>query len=481
VKRFSYRINTQTRFTPGLRLGLSTANNEESLIDFNIGKVPSEVVRSLRLYSANEPVLWPDVEALKVVQRTSAWPNNYSMTYRFSPSTESEGSFRKLALECVLLHTAITANEVEEYSANMRKLEGAIRRKELRESLVINYKFGTDSPPSLKEVQLSHNRSLEATAYFGKQNWPQDLLLGIGNVEYTECADRTYFGFYALPRRLFGLFAIIEPRFENLEIEGGSFRVDPREELRPLDQQTRSFQDDRVESSGFGVIPLERRETLIVPLRIELRYDASISPISDIRESEGASQWHRDIMNARASRFRYKWAGATIEKLKSSFRKPEARGVTPTYLFGPSYEIAEITVAGKSLAVRSTPAVAAWFTEGGISGGSCPFLFVNDGGDEPSIIGRVLVGADNPALSRRELVELPSGTRSIILAEQEPEITVIDKLAVSDKYTGEEIALADRIEIGPDSAREFIIPHRFENNAVLGIQGHYHQLRFEGP
>ena len=65
-------------------------------------------------------------------------------------------------------------------------------------------------------------------AYFTEKNWPEDFLMGFGSAFVAECGEGYSIGFYALPRKLFTLVAVIEAKSTALK-----FRACPLISTRP--------------------------------------------------------------------------------------------------------------------------------------------------------------------------------------------------------------------------------------------------------
>ena len=168
-------------------------------------------------------------------------------------------------------------------------------------------------------------------------------------------------------------------------------------------------------------------------------------------------------------------AHTIFTKSKAAFRPPETAKITQSYVFGPSYDLKDIVLKGKAIAVRSAPASALVFVgETGI--GSCPFLFVDDDQNSYVKVGRMLVGANDESRSREEIIKLAPGTRSLYLSEQEPEITYVEQIAIRDAASGFEEVLARNVVLRPGWSRKFDVPERMRADAQLVLRGYYKRL-----
>ena len=177
-----------------------------------------------------------------------------------------------------------------------------------------------------------------------------------------------------------------------------------------------------------------------MPLRIELRYDLEAAPIATLVDGEAAGKLYSKIVSLLNASFQFRGKDVSNEtndtppahtiftKSKAAFRPPETAKITQSYVFGPWYDLKDIVLKGKAIAVRSAPASALVFVgETGI--GSCPFLFVDDDQNSYVKAGRMSVGANDESRSREETIKLAPGTRSLYLSEQEPEITYVGNIS----------------------------------------------------
>jgi hypothetical protein len=152
--------------------------------------------------------------------------------------------------------------------------------------------------------------------------------------------------------------------------------------------------------------------------------------------------------------------------------------ITPTYIFGLSFNLKAITIKGTDIAVREAPPVPLAYN-GRIPQGSCPFLYISDEVNDPSRVGRVLIGASKREFARLEETKLPRETRSFFITEQEPEVTFLEEVAVKSASSGEERLVASNLVIHPGQALEFQVADEFYSDAILKVRGYYIPLRFD--
>ncbi len=470
---------------------------EGDIAGSGLQQAPLAALKKLRIYAGEEKIIWPDVPSLRAVFKTQDWPSDYKLTYAKPALSDdlkkpqASQDFQNAVISCVLLHAPVPASSLMNYWDSMAELETTLAKREFRHQDVLNAILGADE--SNYNSSLVQNKSIDAMLYFGDKNWPDDFLLSFGNAVQGGCGDEeTYnFGFYALPRRLFTLVAVIEPRHKDLQIEKISYLADTAEQLRLLRQGAEP------QSSPSGVITVKKGEMAVIPLRIELRYDLEDAdlPIVSLFDSNTANALHKRIANAALPLIKFTGrdsVGAAenadglaknpvrtiFSKSVASFRPPETRKINRTYVFGPAYELKAITIKGNSVIVRSAPAAAvAFLGQTGI--GSCPFLYVSDGVGDPSRVKRVLVGASRKELGRIEEIPLPPEARSFFISEQEPEVTFIETVALRDAQSGEERVVASNLAIRPGRSREFQIPEAFQGRAILKLRGYYTPLRFD--
>lgn len=444
-------------------------------------RLPLDVIKKLKLYDGEQTILLPDTSALQTLIGSQTWPTGYKITYSDEFGTldrsKTKQDIENAALMCVLLYKSLSKETLVNYWNDMDLLETLIEKKQLRQEEVVNASVNVSEDFRVAALQ---NQAIAAMPYFGEKNWPEDFLLGFGNA-YTEgCGTGYNVGFYALPRKLFTLVAVIEAKASTIEIQGMSFDVDATEGLHVLSK------GDKTETAPPGSIVLQKGETVLVPLRIELRYDLDQTPVATLVDAQGPRKLYTKITSLPNTTFQFRSSELSsiaaqppvrtiFIKAKSAFRPPETMQVTQSYVFGPGYNLKDITLKGKAIAVRSAPASALVFV-GDTGLGSCPFLFVDGEADKYVKIGRVLVGASNAGLAREEIVQLPSGTHYFYVSEQEPEITRLERVSVKGGTNSEEVILAENIEVRPGWSRRFEIPGPLRGNTQLTIRGYYTQL-----
>jgi hypothetical protein len=236
------------------------------------------------------------------------------------------------------------------------------------------------------------------------------------------------------------------------------------------------------EAVSLAGIQLGRGESLLIPLRIELRYDKNIGPISAVLANSDSTQTHKSILGAPVSKFvffdnfgRDSKELKPIEKLRSEFRSPAFRNVTQTYYYGKSSSLKAVSINGKSYNTRPAPA-SALVMNGFFEEGSCPFLLFRLSDGELSSNGRILVGADAPSLARTDEIIIPAGSRAFQIIEKEPERTYITKISLRNSQNGDEAVVARSLVLKSREGIEFNLPPNYAHFDRLSISGYYERI-----
>jgi len=365
IDRFGERVHGDSEILrQSTAFGLQTSKQDELgaiIKTTELSNIPARVLQKMKIYRS-EPLLLPDLPALRTLVKTAEWPLDYNMTYRdwqfnFSGINFNKGgaTAEKVAITCVLLHKLVDRDQLLSYWEDVEKLEAAIGAKELKQEDTISYQvLGSNIKSALVK-----NPTLDAMAYFGEEFWPDDYLISFGDAFVgPDCGYSGQYnvGLYLLPRRLYTLVAVVEAKAAHLEIDGFTYVVDPNERLRPPSKGSQAVEAPK------GVISLKRGETVLIPLRIELRYLPEDAALRLARKKK-AEELYSKIMSIPSKQFKLRYvpdspdesAKIILQKLKTSYRKPELRSVAESYVFGPAYEIRDIQISGKKISVREVP------------------------------------------------------------------------------------------------------------------------------
>ena len=402
--------------------------------EISFSDLPEQVRRRLRFYSGEEPIIWPQLRDSMIVRRSDGWPTNWRMTYM------KEGGRVTTAVDafnCAALYNFITRAEAAAYWDDAQAVQAA----SVDRSLSRDYA----TPPERKvegrgeqSFKVGH-LGLRAIQAVADGPWPLDYLLRVGRLRVEGCGANT-FGFYAYPRKLFVLVGIVTAIGPSISIDGIEYKVDLRTELR------KDVNETIVASERFPEQTLQRGQSLIIPLRMELRYDFDDEPVARVRDNQVSRAQYLDIAQLKDARFSSFVKGKRwISKFKSSFRPAEFSEVTRSYIAGEARSLSAVMLMGSRYAVKSAPRTAV-VAIGQFDGGSCPFLSIKAEDGDWSVNGRVLIGANQPEKLRSERIPIPARTKAIRIEEREPEVSYIRTLSIINKH-GQRSVLSENLKI----------------------------------
>ncbi|GGH27638.1 hypothetical protein GCM10007036_36300 [Alsobacter metallidurans] len=361
-----------------------------------------------------------------------------------------------------MLYQPVSANELENYWQKVNEVKRAILSKSLKEDFTVTEKhYGLFDQTAM----VSGNKTVEAVkALADGGSWPADYLFKYGSFSLDGCG-KNIFGFVAVPRKLFVLVAIVKAERASVSIDGVDYLADKGGGLRTQINETESVRD------RFPEQTISKDRSLIIPLRLDLRYDLDEEPISRIIENKLSIAQQRAITKIPNSVFSAVIGGRTIAKSKDSFGQPQFMQVNRAYTSGEARSLQSIVVDGTSYPVKPAPRTAL-VSVGELDGGSCPFLMVKESDGDWSLQGRVLVGANQRSLARSEAVKLPVDTSDIRIEEREPEITYISTIKI--RYSGlQEAELASSVILQPGESLSLKLPRAADNETTLMLTGYY--------
>jgi hypothetical protein len=472
---------------------LHSGNSRTSVASTTFSDVPVDVLNRMRVYAGEQLILWPDLPASKVIANTLDWPPNYSIAYSAN-NTEGSPLFdlgewalsdaygrQQKAFLCTILYRYVNKNDYDRYWGDIRALES---EAEFDENRYTNWVFRARSDAPFRQIVVG-NPAFNAIGYFTKDGWPDDFLVNIGTFQEGEpCGNSSdSFGFYAIPRQLFVLVAVVLPTRGAIQLEELTLDVDRRRNLRTEITNTEPA------SENLNSISIGKNQSLVVPLRIEMRYDLKSHPFSSIIANAESRQIFDSISALEFNRldFRDPQFGSEGEqadpidlpiftsKNKNSFPAPMAKNVTQKYFFGPAYSLTGVKIGDTTYEVRSAPP-SALVVAAGYEGGTCPFLYFRSSDDRLRIHGRILVAAGSEDKRRQERYDLPAETKSVVISEQEPEITYITNISYRNKENNLSVSVVDNLVIQPNTAFEIDVPEAYRNNGEIIVDGYYRQL-----
>lgn len=449
--------------------------------------IPKSIAKDIRFYAGDDLIAWPDMSALSSLYETAQWPAGWKKSYYLDNGQNSVDftgdieSAQANAISCVHLRKEISANDVKEYYTNL--------------SLLLNSfstgKYDLSVMPGVVELSRNNGKiqmsvgqvALNAISYFTQYNWPSGFLYADGGANIDYCGG-SKIGFSVTPMKLFLKVAVVESLSPALDIQGLRFGYDKGPALRTSRNGTEVAQrEDGVISLGYG-------DSVVVPMEIELRDSLPVEgngfpvddeeDVVDTQAGQSETETYNAVSSAPIDSFTAKLGldggkEISITKQKSAYEPVVASSDSgaDAYIFGPSYELNAIKLEEQWIDVRKAPETALVANETG-GGGSCPFVFVDDGHETEIAMGRVLVGAHSRQLSTESVVKLPDRTKVVFIRELEPEVTFISRIVV--RGGGEERELLKDTVLKPGEQVSLEIPEMPEGDRVLVVSGYYESM-----
>lgn len=474
LNKFGGRPTAQSKhFGTTLWPKLLSGNGELSLNAYRLNAIPENVRRTLKIYDGETPILWPDSKAYEEFYLSSEWPLNYKMSYKtnnldytISTILSNTKDADRETRDCSFLHGYVSRNDFLEYPLLVRQMAKKLETNSLP------HPYDPEQPYDNTEL-ATYFTSYSAMKYFGAHNWPDDFLVRYGAYYSDACAGIAGLGIQLLPRELFVLVAVVEATGKQLDLEGFGYHVDQTQGLRDH-IQTSSYSKDE-----YSLPRLKRGDTIVVPLRVELRYNLEREEFHFLHKNNQSGQIHSAIRSLNREITIENGVGPdkrVLKKPSTSFRDPQFNHLKRTYYFGSVYDLKHVLIGGNAYAVRKTPRLAR-LTSSGFEEGSCPFLEFVEADGQRSLHGRILVGANGHNNTYTEKLQVPLEATSIIISEREPEISYIKNIDLIKVEDGSRISLAKHVVLKPWQSLELQVPMQIRNNdLLLEISGYYVQL-----
>lgn len=426
--------------------GLKGKSTSDSTAFWDLEDSMKNRLRFLR----SEPIIWPHIARAQEMRSGLRMPGNMNITYGINNNysgldTELDyirsnkriiSDISETILSCTLIYDYLSKNEFLNYWDDADKSVDMINQ----DKSFADYILPTGSDFEGRPSWIS-NGAYGQQAYLGRNNWPKDFLLRVGSLSIDNCADQRGFSSAALPRRMFVKFAVFEFSNSDFDLRSIKYKLDNKFELRIR----ANFIEER--NAILGNISPGKNRSIIVPIAIELRYPLGDAPFRFIRKNDESVQFFREISGIDTKYFSI---NGWFPVLKDSFPPPSFHDITQKYLYGPTIEILSVNMSGEDIKIRSAPSVAA-VTNGYFDEGSCPFLYFVKEDGAVSRFGRILIGASEKNKTRTETIRIPKDVKYIIIQEEEPEITFIDSLKITNK---------DGVEISDEIKNVKILPNK---------------------
>ncbi|MEJ6394377.1 hypothetical protein V8J82_14000 [Gymnodinialimonas sp. 2305UL16-5] len=474
------------RFVPdGLALTLLARSETRQLVFEDLVNRLTESGAELPFvrYMPMNPFPWPDLETIGRFTDGTVWPSaDYTYVW-----PRSVGELRELlirdenwapanetTLSCVVPYRFISEETFRDYWNILDRASAAfeVDRVSGYRFLPMTGAYASFDPYSenagVGSIRAGHP-SYDALAHFARYNWPTDYLLATGSYYTSNLCWGTPGGFTlnALPRTPFLLIAVLSPQDEEVSITRLGMLRDPGPELRT---STRYSED--VDLNFSSQLRVSRDRPLLIPLRIDLRYDLNAEPYASITGANDGPDQIRETLQRFAPdplivNHSPHWQ---IIRQLNDLPLPTGTPITRSYVFGPSLAIQTVQTDQSSFAVAEPPA-SALVSRGFVMGGSCPFVSFYDEAGNRLEWRRVLVGASAPELAMREELEIPEGTHIIRIEEIEPEISFLTEIGLHGAQ-GSEVLVQDQA-LRPGEGLEIVVPEGFQR---LSIEGFYELL-----
>jgi hypothetical protein len=353
------------------------------------------------------------------VRTSTNWPSGWNFFYY--------DCLAKSMIECTILWRPARASDVADYEDRVRQYESRLGLPD----------DGTKADTSVHDRHPVSRRLVSLIRHLTTDGWPDNFMIVTGTVP--SCGNGMEF---SLKVRQF----ILEVAFiknvssDTIPIDGLLGTVDSTHALRV---------NPKPAGDTGNTIPMQRTdlapgETLLMPLKVlfvpaggtEAIFQQGPAPIN-IDKAFADQQFNAIMATPAGTIFKESQTDSTppVTKLRESFGPP-AIPDEPWFLYGPSIDMAGVTLSGQHLvfdgSTRNFFNIVA-----GEGYGSCPFLYSFDTKDGLWIWhGKIIHAASAPDREMTQRIPI-SGWRSLFsIREQELEVSYIRQVSL-------EIVLAD--------------------------------------
>ncbi|TAY13747.1 hypothetical protein [Rhizobium leguminosarum] len=466
-------------------------------------EVPIAVRRNIVFSRFEENIIWPDRDLSDSLQG-QGWPSKYKYVYGsentadetidlFARHLERDARRNKTTLaemvgECTTFYQLVNKTEFDGYWDRIDQLEKALTSEEIQ-----TWQFdGSDADVDTEDFiqSLSSNPTYDFYADVGKNYWPTDLLVATGSIstgsDEPDCGEAGGgISLAVVPRSLYALVGVITPLSDPIVVRSARLEHDDTIKLRSM----LSYAPDTT-TTQLSELSLSQQNgnSLIIPLRLELRYDPDDLPLSQISTKQGDNPIFKVFQRYPKAPVNFKRCGPDVDGPDSSkikcksflkqtlgdFPEPISTDVTGTYYFGPALQLKTLEINGKDVDVRDAPKFGLVVSDSG-EYGSCPFAYFEMDNGSVLYQGRILVGASSPANAKIDHLTVPSGAKRLIIREIEPEITHVYSIDFSNlSNTVKNVNFSTPLRILPRQQISIEIP---DGTRELTVSGYYDPLR----
>jgi hypothetical protein len=415
---------------------------------------------SVKLYDAERPVYWPDLAAAKQMLMSPNFPTGYQHYFREMtgmgvygdvdeimnrrPTSDSQRKELENLIAYATSHwRKIDGAELARYSDDLREFAAeALRGNLISIGPVSDNERGIFENPSLQLNQLvsiASQKSIRAMQFVARDGLPEEFLRveGAYEGEHTDPAWATV----VHPPSLFLRIAVIEniaPTPANYPLASFSGSISAPRGLRAIQAHEQS--DALTIPFPPGILAYQKR--IVIPLSLEFRSDSQPNA-EDERTGRAFMQKALALLPGNTVRFPSPLGVSAAVKAKRLFDGPVYETRHPDFLYGPRIELSSALIDGKDFPIRA-PLERGVYTVAGFDGGSCPVLYVKQKGlEELTKIGVVLRDSSGKDAKATITVNLPRDISAVVISEEEPEITYLNRLEVwAAKKNGEFVEVA---------------------------------------
>lgn len=384
VKKFGISVKVSGDISAFLEIGKRSRSDEEfpPALPGASGKVLKTIYG--QTYAQLD---YPAADEIQSLSRKSI-PNELQFFYRVTCDEKdpASGNCKEYDIKSAkpVFWRSMTSIDVNDYSRRVERINNALRKAKKVEGT-----FSSLSPP----------RGLRMVDYLADGNWPEQLVVMIGE-QHTDEEGCTITGWsfsYTLPTVELELIAI-----ENLSskpVQIGSIQGDISRDtaLRPADSQSEKRE---LQAAMTTVIPPKGR--IVVPTRLV---------ISSALEDEDHDTSNAVFSNLGASSF----TGNT-----SSYRIPN----NPEFVIGPVLDVKRVEANGQKLSLTEQVTNDLMLTVSSAAG-SCPILLHQAPSGEWIENGKILDRARGEKNEMAHSVSFPGLANTFRLEEREPEVVYI--------------------------------------------------------
>jgi hypothetical protein len=446
---------------------------------------PAELAK-LRIFEGDRAFAWPDVRSTIQFMDTVSWPSSLSRTYYSDDNVNGLGTTELNAqlargelspLECVLMYKPVSVEEFGRYDDELAAGRAEIKRRRGK-TLGFNPELIVDG--AMKTLSVT---SFDSGIPYGflsifaaSGNWPDDFLFRFGHYSTNDCGGTSSMGFWIQPRRPFLLVAVVQSKQSSFDLNGLVFGLDESGILRSnLDYKKETVFD-------LGEMSFKKSEALIIPLRMELRYNKEAFPISALGENQKARTLFEFVNQIPEEIFSGKLSDQSedgkeiiqqFEKQKSELASPKFQNVEPIYYWKNAYELRGVRIQNQVYSVRKAQRTAL-FSNGYFEEGSCPFFRWKLSSDQVGHEARILVAASSEKQSTIERKLINSNYIGFDIIERELETTYLDRVTLRGPNSVDEKLLFKNVVLAPGEKISYVGP--LPKGWTLVIQGHYEAM-----